>query len=101
MLKVIAQDFIKLEHIDRVMPLYRELVEKTKAEPRCISYDLFIDQKDAGHFIFIEEWPDRASLDAHCETEHFKRLVPLIDQYQRAAGTYILMDEFSHQSSLT
>ena len=53
MLKVIAQDFIKLEHIDRVMPLYRELVEKTKAEPRCISYDLFIDQKDAGHFIFI------------------------------------------------
>ena len=54
MLKVIAQDFIKLEHLDRVMPLYRELVEKTKAEPRCISYDLFIDQKDAGHFIFIE-----------------------------------------------
>ena len=51
MLKVIAQDFIKLEHIDRVMPLYRELLEKTKAEPRCISYELFIDQKDAGHFI--------------------------------------------------
>ena len=82
MLKVIAQDFIKLEHLDRVMPLYRELVEKTKAEPRCI-------------------WPDRAALDAHCETEHFKRLVPLIDQYQRAAGTYILMDELSHQSSFT
>ena len=101
MLKVIAQDFIKLKHLDRVMPLYRELVEKTKTEPRCISYDLFIDQKDAGHFIFIEEWPDRAALDAHCETEHFKRLVPLIDQYQSAAGTYILMDEFLHQSSFT
>ena len=94
MLKVIAQDFIHLEHIERVMPLYKELVEKTKTEPRYISYELFIDQKDSGHFIFIEEWPDRAALDAHCETEHFKRLVPLINQYQRASGTYLLMDAF-------
>ena len=48
MLKVIAQDFIKLEHLDRVMPLYRELVEKTKAEPRCISYDILLIRKTLG-----------------------------------------------------
>ena len=95
MLKVIAQDFIKLEHLEAVMPLYKELVGKTKKEPRCLSYNLFIDQKDPGHFVFIEEWPDRAALDTHCETEHFKRLVPMIDQYQRAPGTYLLMNEFS------
>lgn len=94
MLKVIAQDFIKLEHLEAVMPLYKELVEKTQNEPRCLSYNLFIDQKDPGHFVFIEEWPDRAALDTHCETEHFKRLVPMIDQYQRAPGTYLLMNEF-------
>lgn len=29
-LKVIAQDFIKLEAVEIVVPLYRELVEKTK-----------------------------------------------------------------------
>ncbi len=29
MLKVIAQDFIKLEHINDVLPLYKELVAKT------------------------------------------------------------------------
>ena len=98
MLKVIAQDFIHLEHIERVMPLYKELVEKTKTEPRCISYELFIDQKDSGHFIFIEEWPDRAALDVHCATEHFKRLVPLINQYQRASGTYLLMDAFCNSN---
>lgn len=94
MLKVIAQDFIKLDCIEDVMPLYRELVEKTKEESRCISYDLFINQKDLGHFIFIEEWPDRAALDAHCDTEHFKRLVPLIDRHQRSPGTSLLMDSF-------
>lgn len=92
MIKVIAQDFIKQSCIEDVLPLYRELVERTKEEPLCVSYDLFINQKDPGHFVFIEEWPDRAALDAHCNTEHFKRLVPLIDRHQRLPGTYLIMD---------
>ncbi len=94
MLKVIAQDFIKPEALEIVMRLYRELVEKTREEGLCIAYDLFIDQKDPGHFIFIEEWPDRAALDAHCRTEHFTRLVPQINAHQRQDATFILMDEF-------
>ncbi|BFO09086.1 antibiotic biosynthesis monooxygenase [Serratia rubidaea] len=92
MLKVIAEDFIKPECVDTVLPLYRELIAATKQEPRCIAYDLYRDEKDIGHFIFIEEWPDRAALDAHCASEHFTRLVPLIDQYARKAAQYILMD---------
>lgn len=95
MLKVIAQDFIHPDRVDEVTPLYRELVEKTRKEPRCISYEMFINQKDPGHFIFIEEWPDRAALDAHCQSEHFRRLVPLIDKHQRQEGTYLLMDSFN------
>jgi quinol monooxygenase YgiN len=95
MLKVIARDFIKPEFIDVVLPLYAELVEKTRQEPLCICYDLFIDQKDPGHFVFIEEWPDRAALDTHCRTEHFRRLVPLINTYQRQEATFILMDPFA------
>jgi len=100
MLKVIAQDFIRLDRLDEVAPLYRELVEKTKQEPLCISYDLFIDQKDPGHFIFIEEWPDRAALDAHCATEHFTRLVPRIDTHQRQKGTFLLMEMFERSFPL-
>lgn len=94
MLKVIAQDFINPEAAEIVMPLYRELVEKTRQEELCIAYDLFIDQKDPGHFIFIEEWPDRAALDAHCASEHFRRLVPQINAHQRQDATFILMDGF-------
>jgi quinol monooxygenase YgiN len=94
LLKVIAQDFIKPEAVEIVMPLYRELVEKTRQEELCIAYDLFVDQKEPGHFIFIEEWPDRAALDVHCATEHFTRLVPLINAHQRQDATFILMDAF-------
>ncbi|WP_440982434.1 putative quinol monooxygenase [Shinella sumterensis] len=94
MLKVIAQDFIKPEALEIVRPLYRELVALTRQEPLCISYDLNVDQKDPGHFVFIETWPDRAALDAHCATEHFQRLVPQINAHQRAECTFILMDDF-------
>ncbi|MEQ4923527.1 putative quinol monooxygenase [Proteus hauseri] len=92
MLKVIAEDFIQTEAINIVLPLYRELVEATKKEPLCISYDLYIDEKDPGHFIFIEEWPDHAALDTHCNSEHFRRLVPMINQYIKAEPKFILME---------
>lgn len=94
MIKVIAEDFIKLEHIEKVLPLYKELVEKTKQEPLCIEYNLYRDQDDEGHFVFIEEWPDMEALETHCKTEHFRRLVPLIDSYQSAEGKFTIMDRF-------
>ncbi len=94
MLKVIAEDFIHPDAVEQVLPLYRELVEKTRQEPACIAYDLFINQKDPGHFIFIETWPDRAALDTHIATEHFSRLVPLINRHQRQEGTFMQMDAF-------
>lgn len=93
MLKVIAEDFIKPESVDTVLPLYRELIAATRQEPLCIAYDLYRDEKDPGHFIFIEQWPDRAALDAHCASEHFRRLVPLIDQHARQDARYILMND--------
>lgn len=92
MLKVIAEDFIKPDCIEKVMPLYRELLSATRKEPSCLAYDLYIDEEDPGHFIFIEEWPNQQALDLHCASEHFTRLVPLIDQHTRKEAQYILMN---------
>ncbi len=95
MLKVVAHDFIKFEAIETVRPLYAELVEKTRREPLCISYELFVDQKDPGHFVFVEAWPDRAALTAHVGTQHFQRLVPLINAHKARDGTVTLLDPFT------
>jgi len=35
--KVIVQDFIKPEAVEIVVPLYHELVEKTRQEELCIA----------------------------------------------------------------
>lgn len=92
MLKVIAEDFIQPDAVETVLPLYRELVACTQREPLCVSYELFVDQKDPGHFVFIELWPDRAALDRHCASEHFQRLVPQINAFQRAPCRFVLME---------
>lgn len=84
MFMAIAEDFIRFN--DTVLPFYLEFVEATKKVHLYIAYDLYRDEKDPKHFIFIEEWPVRAALDAHCTSEHFTRLVPLIDRYARKAA---------------
>ena len=84
MLKLIAEDFIHLDKIETVLPLYQALIAHTRLEPGCLAYDLYHDLKNPGHFVFIEEWENRAALDAHVQSEHFQRLVPLIDAHKRA-----------------
>lgn len=96
MLKLIAEDFIDTKKIDFVLPLYQELVEKTRCEEGCIAYDLYHDIKNLGHFVFIEEWVDRAALDRHVQSEHFQRLVPQIDQYQTRSGRFTHLDHFEN-----
>lgn len=95
MLKLIAEDFIQEDKIEVVLPLYQELIEKTKQEQGCIAYDLYHDLKQIGHFVFIiEEWVDRAALDAHVESEHFQRLVPLIDAHKRQDGVFTHLQSY-------
>lgn len=91
MLKLIAEDFIQTDKVDIVLPLYKELVEKTRKEVGCISYELHEDIKNLGHFIFIEEWIDSTALDSHVESEHFQRLVPQIDQHKIKDGRFTHM----------
>lgn len=81
MLKVIAEDFIREEALEIVAPLYRELVRETQKEPGCIDYQLYVNESDPTHLVFIEQWVDSAALDRHCASEHFTRLVPQINQH--------------------
>lgn len=100
MLKLIAEDFIKPEYLETVLPLYQELVTQTKKEADCLAYDLYHDLTDPGHFIFIEEWPTEAALTTHTQTDHFTRLVPVINQYTRAKGKFTRMSPLEEAFNL-
>lgn len=46
------------------------LVAPTRAEPGCLRYELLQAADDPDCFVFVEEWRDRAAVDAHIASPH-------------------------------
>src|SRR5438270_233529 len=51
------------------------LLEPSRAEPGCVSYELHGDPENPGKFMFQECFRGQAALDAHLATPHFKRFL--------------------------
>ncbi len=47
-----------------------DLVAPTRAEPGCVSYELFTSASSAQTFVTIEKWKTEADLAAHMQTPH-------------------------------
>lgn len=82
MIKVISRSFIKPNTLKKTLTLYKTLVEKTRAESGCISYELFQNIHNENNLTLIEEWCDLASLQRHTETPHFIEIVAKLAKYE-------------------
>ena len=49
------------------------LVEPTRAEEGCLSYDLYESAAAPGTFVTVELWRGQADLDAHLKTPHVQQ----------------------------
>src|SRR4051794_24340106 len=56
------------------------LVNPTRAEAGCLQYDLHVSTEQAGEFVFVEKWTDKAALDRHMRTPHFKSVADRSDE---------------------
>ena len=48
----------------------RPVIEATRKEAGCISYDLTRSISEPDTFVFIERWTTREALEAHFQTPH-------------------------------
>jgi quinol monooxygenase YgiN len=80
MIKVMAKSYAKSDKLDRILELSREMVTETVKEDGCIKYELVQDVKDPCVLIILEEWESQEALDKHMASEHFKRLVPQLNE---------------------
>ncbi len=78
MILLIAKNTLKPGMQQAFLELAGQMVEKTRQEEGCISYDLASDQNDAEVFYFIEKYRDAQALDFHRKTVYFQSLVPQI-----------------------
>lgn len=80
MIKVMAKSFAKADKLEEILKLTREMVEKTVLEEGCIKYELCQDIKEPEIMIILEEWESEEALNRHMVSEHFKRLIPQINE---------------------
>jgi quinol monooxygenase YgiN len=69
-LPVVAVITAKAGSEQQVQQALTALVEPTRSEPGCISYELLVSAADPATFITVETWRSQADLDAHLQTDH-------------------------------
>lgn len=57
------------------------LVEPTRREAGCISYDFHQDAEDKCSFMFYENWRSREDLDRHINKAHLQRFIALSEVF--------------------
>ncbi len=82
MIKVVAKFVLKDGTKDEVLGILEEMIEKTRKEDGCIKYELFENLNDPNTISFIEEWENMDKLNAHIDSEHFRRIIPSLDGYK-------------------
>ena len=94
MIKVTANNYIKPECVEDYLAITKELVEKTNAlDKGCIKYELCRDVSDPLHFVMLEEWDDKDSLDAHMISAHFTGLIPKLGDLQSKPGEIVMLEK--------
>jgi len=53
------------ETIDALTALCITHTHRSRAEPGCVSHDVFVDAENPLRLFFFERWADRAALEAH------------------------------------
>jgi quinol monooxygenase YgiN len=69
-LKVVAIAETSAERAAELKEVCLGLIEPTRKESGCISYELYQDSTNPGRLTFIEEWESQVHLDIHLKTPH-------------------------------
>ncbi len=74
-LKIVATIVAKAEFDAEVLSALRSLVEHTRLEEGCISYQLHRDIKDPLRYTMLESWRDQEAINFHNSSEHFMAFI--------------------------
>ena len=81
MIKIVAKSEVKKESRQDFLTAAAELVDKSRREEGNISYHLYEDIDDPCILSFIEEWKDEAAIEHHGSSEHFQRIIRILEGY--------------------
>lgn len=80
MIIIVAKSVIKEGKTEEFKALVKELIEESRKELGCISYNLNEDINNKNVLTFIEEWKDKESIELHNNSTHFTTIVPKLGE---------------------
>nr|WP_320038006.1 putative quinol monooxygenase [uncultured Bacteroides sp.] len=82
MVKVIAKFFVKEDKVEDFLKLANVLVEESRKEAGCVSYNLLQDVSNPQTLIMVEEWESAGILKTHMASAHFTSIIPKMSLLQ-------------------
>nr|WP_300711536.1 aminoacyl-tRNA hydrolase [uncultured Brachyspira sp.] len=92
MIKIVAKNIVKEENKSKFIEAAKELIIKSRKEEGCISYNLY-ESVDGKCLTFIEEWKDEKAVEMHNNSEHFKSIVPKLNELAEGDTDAVLYKE--------
>jgi quinol monooxygenase YgiN len=75
-LRVVVRIRAKPDKVAEVRDLLIGLVDPSRNEPGCISYELLQNRDDPADLTFVQEWKDDSALGTHIASDHVKAIGP-------------------------
>lgn len=71
--RVVARVVARPGKEEALRALLGGLIEPTRRELGCVTYELLQNTADPTDFTFVEEWSSEADLDAHLQSAHLRQ----------------------------
>lgn len=85
MIFVVSKSIVKEDKVAEYKQKVIRLIDETRKESGCISYDLCEDMSNPHILTFIEKWESKQYLDAHMKTAHFMEIVPQLKDLRESS----------------
>src|SRR5690606_2938008 len=73
-IRVVARVSARVDKLEETLEAFRILVDETRKENGCITYEALRNVEEPYEFTFVEEWESAEALENHFATEHFQAL---------------------------
>lgn len=74
-LTIVANIIANEDKIELVKSELLNLIEDTRKEAGCVSYDLHQDNENSAHFLFFENWKTRELWQEHMQSRHIEKFL--------------------------
>jgi len=92
MIVVTGSVIARQDSFDQVRKLSLEHVHRSRKEPGCISHAVHVDCENPLRLVFIEQWADKATLQAHFGVPASREFVRALQPLAAAPATLEIYD---------